>query len=158
MIKLKDSVYLISSKNDGEEFWKSMGSFFASKEVRKEFNGYPLNDSEHHLWFVKFDENKKVSSFLGTSWESKETIWITEIYTVPQHRKNKLSTLLIDTLLEYIQDKQVSKIKVVVQAKSPLHRTFKKRKFKIDCMKGSYTYYSKEIKEVKEIKEIKEVK
>lgn len=145
MINLEDSVCVISSKDDGEDFWKSMGYFFASKEVRKDFSGYPLNDSEHHLWFVKLDE-KKVVSFLGTSWEiEKNEVWVTEIYTVPEYRQNQLSTLLIDTFLKYISGKQISRIKVVVQAKSPLHRTFKKRKFKIDYMKGSYTYYSKEI-------------
>lgn len=149
MLRLKNNIYKISSKEDGDLFWVKMGNFFASKKIRKEFNGYPLNDSDDHTWFVTLDRNENVTAFLGVSLEKihRNEGWITEMYTLPDYRQKGLAAKLLSTAIEYLQENDnIHFIKVVAHPESYSHNLFKINKFKVESTKGAYTYYSKKIR------------
>jgi GNAT superfamily N-acetyltransferase len=149
MLKIKNNVYQISSKEDDGLFWSKMGRFFASKEIRKEFNGYPLNDSDDHIWFVTLDRNENVTAFLGVSFEKidKNEGWITEMYTLPDYRQKGLAAKLLSTAIESLQENDnIHYIKVVAHPESYSHNLFKNNKFKVESTKGAYTYYSKKLR------------
>lgn len=141
-------ISIISSKDDGDAFWIKMGRFFASKEIRKEFDGYPLNDSDKHYWFI-LTIGEVVVSFLGLSLEklgSKKEVWITEMYTLPDHRQKGFSSMLLAEALEHIQSiKGAEMIRVIAHPKSHSHIIFKKNNFTEECKKGNYTYYQRRV-------------
>lgn len=148
MFKLGNNVHTTTSATDGDLFWIKMGRFFASKEIRKQFDGYPLNDSNDHLWFVIL-KKEEVVSFLGVTLEKVENkgeIWITEMYTTPEHRQKGLSSTIFKEVLKWSNGIQLAKsLKVIAHPNSYSHNIFKKNGFEVEKMKGAYTYYTKEI-------------
>ena len=54
----------MSSATD-KDFYSILGYFFASKNFRKELEGYPLSNEDDWIWFVAFNKDNNVIGFLS---------------------------------------------------------------------------------------------
>lgn len=136
---------ILSSSTDPDRFWPLMGPFFASKAIRKEFNGYPLNDSIHHEWVILADPD--IRAFLGLDFSKlhKGESQITEMWVHPEHRGEGIASKMFHAAMERISTRGASRVVVCANPGSPSHKIFLKDGFTIRRMNGSYTWYEKEL-------------
>ena len=50
----------IDPKAEPDIFWPTMGPIFASRSIRKEFDGYPLSNDDGWRWILAQNDNKLV--------------------------------------------------------------------------------------------------
>lgn len=132
-------IYVDSSTQSGDEFYRRMGRCFADPGIRKELGG-PLTDSPDHTWLLVYRDDELVA-FSG--WRRIGDIaWFTETYVFPAHRRAGLFTRLFD--LKY--DLCAAEARVVKGLANTLSRPlFERRGWRVSSIRGSWTYYEKKV-------------
>jgi ribosomal protein S18 acetylase RimI-like enzyme len=63
-------LYRMSAQGDSKEFYAEMGHIFASREIRKELDGYPIDNTPERMWIVAY-LGEKVVGFRSYGTDSK---------------------------------------------------------------------------------------
>jgi GNAT superfamily N-acetyltransferase len=99
---------IMRSRDDEEKFFGKLGKYFASKAVRDEMGGYPMNDSPAHTWLVAID--KRTFHAIGfVSLEEKKDHWVLhDFYVQEAHRGKGVMKTLLQKSLHFAGDRKVS--------------------------------------------------
>lgn len=135
---MKKIRYRLMSTADGEkEFYSIMGKFFASAEVRRDFDGYPLNNDDSRLWIVAFD-GEKVVGFGSFGVNKKDVGQFYDAWVHPDYRKQGIHKKMINYRMHWFIDHNISTVRVVAYPSTV--EMFKKLGFSIEQQRGKYAY------------------
>ena len=95
MVKYKQ----ISSGDTPEEFYIKLGPFLGSRDVRKEFDGYPLSNADDWTWILA-EENGAVVGFVSIEPKNK-ALRFSAGYVVPTHRGKGIYRRLIKEAVKF---------------------------------------------------------
>ena len=95
MVKYKQ----ISSGDTPEEFYIKLGPFLGSRDVRKEFDGYPLSNADDWTWILA-EENGVVVGFVSIEPKNKALRFSTG-YVIPTHRGKGIYRRLIKEAVKF---------------------------------------------------------
>jgi len=146
--KLKESemeVKKYRSMENKKKFFGLMGEFFASKEVRKELGGYPMNDDVNYVWFVLQKANGDVMGFLSMEDKKDKTI-IHDFYMIHKFRKKGFFRMILNEAIKYAEER---KLPIEVKVLEDVVNIFKNRGFKEVNKKGKWYTLKKEFPNVK---------
>lgn len=126
---------MISSQKRKGVFYEKMGEFFASKAVRKEIGGYPLNNEDHYLWMVgESRQNSEIVGFICIE-PSKKGLLMHDCYVRPEYREQKVFASLLHKVIEYAtKEKQPLNASV----NETLQLVFEKRDFEMIAKRGQW--------------------
>ena len=93
----------ISSGETPEEFYIKLGPFLGSREVRKEFDGYPLSNADDWTWIVA-EDNDDVVGFVSIEPKNK-VLQFSAGYVVPPYRKKGIYKRLIKEAVKFAGDR-----------------------------------------------------
>ena len=127
---------ILTYNKRNNNFWKTMGFYFADKEVRKELP-YIIDEKEK-IWIIGY-ENRKVVGFLSYK-SSGNAFIISNCYTDKYFREQGKFKELMDYTLEKL--KYEKKIKLVIL--QDYINFFKRRGFYEGYKKGEYITMIKE--------------
>lgn len=83
----------LSAKDDSAKFWPLMGPVFASRAIRKEFDGYPLSNSDNWPWLVALKDDELIG-FMGLE-PLKNGIKISAMWVHSEYRRQGICSELI---------------------------------------------------------------
>lgn len=93
----------ISSGDTPEEFYIKLGPFLGSREVRKEFDGYPLSNADDWTWIVA-EDNDEIVGFVSIEPKNK-VLQFSAGYVVPPYRKKGIYKRLIKEAVKFAADR-----------------------------------------------------
>lgn len=86
---------IMRSRDDEEKFFAKLGKYFASKTIRDEMGGYPMNDSPAHAWLVAIDKRTFHAIGFVSLEDKKDHLVLHDFYVQEAHRgKGVMTTLL----------------------------------------------------------------
>lgn len=97
-----------------DDFWDLMGSYFASRSVRREL-GIPMSSDENHVWFIAMGP-ESVAGFAAIETQ-KRGCFLRHVYVKADHREKGLMKKLVQEAVKYAKSISVSAIHVTVAAK-----------------------------------------
>ena len=101
MVKYKQ----ISSGDTPEEFYIKLGPFLGSREVRKEFDGYPLSNADDWTWIVA-EDGGEIVGFVSIEPKNK-ALRFSAGYVVPTHRGKGIYRRLIKEAVKFAADRSM---------------------------------------------------
>ena len=119
----------ISSGDTPEEFYIKLGPFLGSREVRKEFDGYPLSNADDWTWIVA-EDNGSVVGFVSIETKNK-ALQFSVGYVIPSYRKKGIYKRLIKEAVEFAGERPMD-----VTTRENLVPLFEAEGFKPMKMKG----------------------
>lgn len=119
----------ISSGDTPEEFYIKLGPFLGSREVRKEFDGYPLSNADDWTWIVA-EDNGSVVGFVSIEPKNK-ALQFSVGYVIPSYRKKGIYKRLIKEAVEFAGERPMD-----VTTRENLVPLFEAEGFKPMKMKG----------------------
>lgn len=133
--------YLMNSTDDPRGFYGEMGHIFASAEIRKELDGYPINNDDDRQWIAAFKDGELVG--FRAFGHSGEKGFFYETWIVPQYRKTGIYRVMLKHAESELADKNVKIISVVANEKArPILEKFG---FDVDRMRGRFAYMHKDL-------------
>ncbi len=123
LMKLK---YSRISSGENEDFYARMGPFFASRAVRKDFDGYPLSNEDDWTWVIA-EYKKEIVGFLGLE-PVKNGEHIHAVYVAPDYRKNGI----MRDMISKIEDGKT----VTVTTRQELRKAYEQAGFIVTGVKG----------------------
>lgn len=136
------SIYRMTADDKPREFYADMGNVFASPEIRKDMDGYPVSNIPGRQWIVAFD-GQTVVGFRSFDINEDTVVyrdaWVDEIY-----RNNGLYTRMLETAETLLSmATAVKRIKAIGNPKAaPI---LQKHGFVVTSMRGRFAYLEKEI-------------
>lgn len=138
-------IYRDSSAENGDEFYRRMGRFFADATIRKELGG-PMTDSPDHVWLVVL-YHREIVAFSGCRFSAdRSTAWFTETYVLPEHRRRGLFGRLFELKYKLCAEAGARVVKGLANANS--RPMFERHGWRVASVRGSWTYYDKEVARV----------
>ena len=89
----------ISSGDTPEEFYIKLGPFLGSRDVRKEFDGYPLSNADDWTWIVA-EDGDEIVGFVSIEPKNK-VLQFSAGYVVPSHRRKGIYRRLIKEAVKF---------------------------------------------------------
>jgi GNAT superfamily N-acetyltransferase len=89
----------MTSASDGEALFALIGHYLASPVVRRELGGYPINDSDAHIWFVANNKGRAVG-FLSIE-QAKTHLILRDGYVAESARGQGYFSALRNAALAY---------------------------------------------------------
>jgi GNAT superfamily N-acetyltransferase len=111
--------YLMSSADSPREFYADLGHIFASTEIRKELDGYAINNDDERLWIVTM-EDVAVIGFLsfGLKSNNENQAIFYDAWVHPDRRNNGIYRKLINLSLSKIRKLERSEVLVIANERS----------------------------------------
>ena len=125
MVKYKQ----ISSGDMPEDFYIKLGPFLGSREVRKEFDGYPLSNADDWTWIVA-EDNGEIVGFVSIEPKNK-VLQFSAGYVIPTHRGKGIYRRLIKEAVKFAADRSMD-----VTTRENLVPLFEAEGFKLLKIKG----------------------
>lgn len=92
---------IMRAAEDGEKFYAKVGHFLASKAVRKEIGGYPIDNEPDWTWIVAQEKRTfGVVGFISLA-PAGDTLEIRVFYVEEKYRKQHVATTLIEKAEHY---------------------------------------------------------
>lgn len=134
--------YLMNSADDPHDFYGEMGHVFASADIRKELDGYPINNDNDRYWIVAFNKKGKLVGFRAFG-NSDEKGYFYDTWIDEQFRGTGIYRVMFDHAESELVDRGVKTISVIGNEKArPILEKFG---FVVDRMRGRFAYMHKEI-------------
>lgn len=129
--------YLMNSTDDPRDFYAELGHVFASAEIRKELDGYPINNDAERMWVVAF-EGDRLIGFRSFGYKSDDDAVFFDSWVHPDFRHNGVYRTMIDLAIKEIRKTGRTAINAIANDKSlPI---LSKRGFKETRKRGRFTY------------------
>lgn len=144
----KYEIWMDSSDVSGEGFYRRMGRFFASRQIRKELEE-PLSDDKNFRWLLVY-KGYEIVGFACLNLENLEKRgegWLTFAYILEDYRHNGLHSVLFQERLNLAKNFNVKVLRGVANEKS--FELFVKQGFEIQQRKGKFTYFKKDLTDAK---------
>ena len=119
----------ISSGINPEEFYIKLGPFLGSRDVRKEFDGYPLSNADDWTWIVA-EDNGSIVGFVSIEPKNK-ALQFSAGYVIPPYRKKGIYKHLIKEAVKFAGERPMD-----VTTRENLVPLFEAEGFKPLKMKG----------------------
>ncbi len=119
----------ISSGINPEEFYIKLGPFLGSRDVRKEFDGYPLSNADDWVWLLA-EDNGEIVGFVSIEPKNK-VLQISAGYVVPLYRRKGVYKRLIKEAVKFAGSRAMD-----VTTREYLVPLFEKAGFRALKMKG----------------------
>jgi GNAT superfamily N-acetyltransferase len=124
---------LMSTSADEREFYGKMGKFFASKTVRKETGGYPINNEPDWQRIVAMEKRRfEIVGFINME-PRDDSLFIHDYYVVAEHRGKGIFSELIKKAAYYAS---AEKKQLVASVNKKLQKAFEGRGFEAEREKG----------------------
>lgn len=142
---VKTEIYLMRADGDARRFYADLGHIFASPEIRRDMDGYPVSNIEHRGWIVAFRKGgPEVVAFRSFDVDPDSKVatyrdaWVDEPY-----RQNGIYNHLLDLTEHHLSLNLVKRIKAIGNPKAaPI---LQKHGFVVTSMRGRFAYLEKEI-------------
>lgn len=139
MPKKKIRYHLMSTQDGEREFYGVMGKFFASADIRRDLDGYPLNNDDSRMWIVAFDGEKPVGfGSFGVLKNNEGQLY--DAWVAPEYRRQGIHKSLLAMRLDWFAEHGVVTVHVIAYPST--RERFLQMGFKIDRMRGKYAYMS----------------
>lgn len=134
--------YLMSSADEPRNFYADLGHIFASSEIRKELDGYPINNESERLWIVAM-EDTAVVGFRSFGFKSDEDAVFYDSWVHPDRRNNGIYKKMIDFAITEIKKAGRTAVNAIANEKSlPI---LSKKGFAKTRKRGRFSYLRLEI-------------
>ena len=136
--------YLMNSADSPREFYADLGHIFASAEIRKELDGYAINNDDGRLWIVAMEDVAVIGfrSFGLKSGDENQAVFY-DAWVHPDRRNNGIYRKLIDYALSEIRKLGRSEVLAIANERSlPV---LSKRGFTEYRKRGRFTYLRLEL-------------
>lgn len=87
------AIYRMASRGDERSFYADLGWIFASREIRRELDGYPIDNDDDRRWLVAFRGDEAVA--FRSYWVKGETGRFGDAWVAPPLRGNGIYSTLI---------------------------------------------------------------
>ena len=114
-----------------------MGKFFASAKVRRDLDGYPLNNDDSRMWIVAFD-GENVIGFGSFGVDKNEIGNLYDAWVHPDFRRHGIHTHMLNLRMEWFIEHNIETIRVVAYPST--QKLFTKLGFLVERMRGRYAY------------------
>ena len=119
----------ISSGIMPEEFYIKLGPFLGARDVRKEFDGYPLSNADDWTWIVA-EDGDEIVGFVSIEPKNK-VLQFSAGYVIPSHRRKGVYKRLIKEAVKFAGNRAMD-----VTTREYLVPLFEKAGFQALKMKG----------------------
>ena len=119
----------ISSGIMPEEFYIKLGPFLGARDVRKEFDGYPLSNADDWTWIVA-EDGDEIVGFVSIEPKNK-VLQFSAGYVIPSHRRKGVYKRLIKEAVKFAGNRAMD-----VVTREYLVPLFEKAGFQALKMKG----------------------
>jgi ribosomal protein S18 acetylase RimI-like enzyme len=127
----------MSAAESEKEFYGLMGKFFASAAVRKDFDGYPINNEPSRQWIIALIGDKVVG--FGSFDLIKDDIGqLFDAWVDPDYRRNHIYRTILDYRMQWFIDHEIKVVRVV--AYPTTRGVFESLGFAITRVRGKYAY------------------
>jgi len=136
-MKYKDyDIFLMNSAEDKKKFYAEMGEFFVRADVRKDLDGYPLNNTDERLWYVAYCHDKPIG-FRSFEIHGEKAEY-GDAWVDPEHRGKSLYNKMLELSIAYTKDHGAKYINAIGNANST--PALKKHGFEIYRKRGRFNY------------------
>jgi GNAT superfamily N-acetyltransferase len=134
--------YLMNSADDPRGFYAEVGHIFADAEIRKELDGYPINNDAERMWIAAF-EGERLIGFRSFGYKNDENAVFFDSWVHPDFRHNGVYRTMIDLAIKEIRKTGRTSINAIANEKSlPI---LSKKGFEETHKRGRFTYLRMEI-------------
>lgn len=134
------SLWRTSSKEDGDEFWQSMGRFFASRELATELGG-PVYDGNDYTWVVT-TRGDEVVGFGAVRMHKNGTAFLDWSWVDPGHRKKGLYRKMLAVRIHLARELGATKLRTATRS-DHVRGVFEGEGFEKSYDRGEWTYYER---------------
>lgn len=134
--------FLMNSADDPREFYAELGHVFASADIRKELDGYPINNDAERMWIVVF-EGDRLIGFRSFGYKNDDEAVFFDSWVHPDFRHNGIYRTMIDLAVKEIRKAGRTSISAIANEKSLLILT--KKGFEETRKRGRFTYLKMDI-------------
>lgn len=120
---------VMSVQKNGAEFYSKLGYLFASKKIRKELGGYPLNNEDNWQWIVATKQDD-VIGFIALE-PKKKSIYIDSFYVFDKYRGKGIFQAMLDMALKLYDNDEIT-----VSCQQTIKDVFEKNNFVQGGQKG----------------------
>ncbi|MDI9423592.1 MAG: GNAT family N-acetyltransferase [Spirochaetota bacterium] len=129
--------FLMSSADDPRGFYSETGHIFASAAIRKELDGYPINNDDERLWICAF-EGERLVGFRSFGYKNDEEAVFFDSWVHSDFRGNGIYRTMIDLALKEIRKNGRTHVTAIANEKSlPI---LLKKGFEEVRKRGRFTY------------------
>lgn len=121
--------YVMSVQKNGSEFYSKLGYLFASRNIRKELGGYPLNNEDNWQWIVATKQDDVVG-FIALE-PKKKSIYIDSFYVFEKYRSKGIFQAMLDMALKLYDNDEIT-----VSCQQTIKDVFEKNNFVQSGQKG----------------------
>lgn len=135
-----NKVRILTEDMQDKNFYAEMGPYFASLDIKKELENQIYN-KEGSTWFLLYNK----SELLGfcAIFELKNYLYLDNFYILTEHRGNKYSNILFESILKYTSE-NYSGLKIKSITKTPeMFYMFEKNNFIHTGNNGRYRKYER---------------
>lgn len=129
--------YLMGSKDSPREFYADMGWIFASAEIRKDLDDYPINNDGDRLWIVAM-EGEMVVGFRSFGFKNDTDAVFFDAWVRPERRGNGVYRKMLDLALKHVR--KGGRICVTAIANANSLPALTKAGFKETRRRGKFAY------------------
>ena len=136
--------YLMNSADSPREFYADLGHIFASAEIRKDLDGYPINNDDERLWIIAMEDVAVIGfrSF-GLKSGNEDTAVFYDAWVHPDRRNNGIYRKLVDFALKEVRKLGRSEVLAIANERSL--PALSKRGFVEYRKRGRFTYLRLEL-------------
>lgn len=134
--------YLMNSADSPQEFYADLGHIFASAEIRKDLDGYPINNDDERLWIIAFDGDR-VIGFRSLGYKNDDEAVFFDSWVHPDFRHNGIYRTMIDFAVKEIRKAGRTSVNAIANEKSLPILT--KKGFEETRKRGRFTYLRLEL-------------
>lgn len=126
---------MMMAAENPEKFYGKLGRFLASRQVRKEIGGYPINNEDDWPWLVAIETRTfSVIGFMSME-PAKHNLMIHDYYVVEPYRNQRVFDTLLEKAIHYADFEKTS---LYASVREPLQAIFEKRGFSVVCSRGQW--------------------
>jgi len=134
--------FLMNCEDDERGFYADIGHIFASAEIRKELDGYPINNDTQRMWIVAF-EGERLIGFRSFGYKNDDEAVFFDSWVHPDFRHNGIYRTMIDLAVKEIRKAGRASISAIANERSlPI---LIKKGFEETSKRGRFTYLKMEI-------------
>ena len=118
-----------------QKFYAKMGHFFASRKIRKEIGGYPLNNEDDWIWMVATEKHRlNVAGFICIE-PTKNGLLMHDCFVESEYRGNGVFATLLEKVIYYAE---FEKKDLYASVNEKMQQVFEKRGFDIVGKRGQW--------------------
>lgn len=134
---------IMRAADEGEKFYAKLGRFFASKEVRKEVGGYPIDNDPEWTWIIAQEKRTfGVVGFISLA-PNKDTLEIRVFYVEGKYRKQRIATTLIEKAEHFAKHEGLKHVSANVTKEGQI--VLEKMGYTVTRERGSWRVMKKEL-------------